>query len=274
MDKLKFYSGQGNRTEINASEFKELPNNIKKIVKIIQGLLIHKLAVEKLNFSKEKLNEVNLKSVEQMIQKIKSLDPSSLLVSRKDNKKIIVICKHFAMLLTSILRSKGIPSRTRCGFATYFEGGWLEDHWICEYWNETEKRWIMVDAQIDNKLIKKLHLNPNRFNPLDLKKGQFFYGGGIWKLYRKGVGDSKICGFSPTNEFGEWYIRGNMIRDFWSLNKIEYNYKEKNELIDKQYTPNIIDLKLLDKISRITSDSDNHLNKIISLSHKERLKIS
>jgi len=41
-------------------------------------------------------------------------------------------------------------ARSRCGFATYFaDPGTCEDHWICEYWDSAQKRWVKVDPQID-----------------------------------------------------------------------------------------------------------------------------
>ena len=42
-----------------------------------------------------------------------------------------------------------MPARARCGFGAYFRPGWLEDHWVAEYWDERDNRWFMVDAQLD-----------------------------------------------------------------------------------------------------------------------------
>jgi hypothetical protein len=52
-----------------------------------------------------------------------------------------------------MLQSQGKPARARCGFGRYFKAGWYEDHWICEYWNDEQGRWIMVDAQLDDFLL-------------------------------------------------------------------------------------------------------------------------
>mgnify|MGYP003291822552 CR=1 FL=1 len=67
--------------------------------------------------------------------------------NRKVEDKIHVTCRGEAILLASILKAKGIAARVRSGFGFYvssFEGG-AGDHWITEYYNKKEKRWILVD---------------------------------------------------------------------------------------------------------------------------------
>lgn len=50
------------------------------------------------------------------------------------------------LLTVALLRAGGIPARARCGFTAYFVPGWYDDHWVAEYWDTSERRWIMVDA--------------------------------------------------------------------------------------------------------------------------------
>lgn len=46
----------------------------------------------------------------------------------------------------------------RAGFANYFESELTyEDHWLVEYHDTLTKRWIRIDAQIDD--IQKLFSN-------------------------------------------------------------------------------------------------------------------
>ena len=230
-EELDFYKNQGIRTKIKKGTFDSFPNDISKICKIIQGLLIHPGTLKELyniNLPKSRINDRRLKTIQEIINKIKKLDKHSLLIPREPEKRVVAICKHFSMLLCSILREKGIPARTRCGFATYFLGGWFEDHWICEYWNDKQKRWIRVDSQIDDIQIVAYHINRTKINFLDLPKGVFFPAGILWELYREGFIEGKVEGFSlEPKGFGEWYIRGNMLRDFFALNEIEFLYSEK-----------------------------------------------
>ncbi len=264
---LEFYKNQGERTKVEKNPFKEIPRDIKEITKIIRGWGIHPVEIFKQNlkFSKYRINDRSLKTVQEVMNKIKKLDNRNLNKTRKTKDKIVIICKHFAMLLTSILRSKGIPARCRCGFATYFSRAWFEDHWICEYWNG--KKWLRVDPQMGRIKEDKKHLTSIDFN--NLPKDIFFPAGVLWQLYRKGFISGNYCGFShERGENGSWYIRGNMLRDFFALNKTEYTYQETNKLMDKNYSPNKKDLKLLDEIAKITTNPDKNFRKIRSLYKK------
>ncbi len=80
-----------------------------------------------------------------------------------------------------MLRHLGIPARARCGFAKYFEPDRHMDHWVVEYWNAEQQRWIFVDAQLDDLQQGKLHLP---FDPLDVPREQFLTGGRAWQLCR------------------------------------------------------------------------------------------
>lgn len=66
---------------------------------------------------------------------------------REAKDKIHVTCRGEAILLASILKAKGIPTRVRSGFAEYIKyDGIYYDHWITEYFDEKENRWKLVDA--------------------------------------------------------------------------------------------------------------------------------
>ena len=43
------------------------------------------------------------------------------------------VCHHFALLMTAMLRAKGIPARYRCGFGAFFNAPYFEDHVLCEF---------------------------------------------------------------------------------------------------------------------------------------------
>jgi hypothetical protein len=118
--------------------------------------------------------------------------------------------------LCSILRHQGIPARARCGFGTYFLPDHLEDHWVCEYWNEEKNRWVLVDAQLDQYQCKELNV---KFDPNDVPRDQFIVAGEAWQMARNGVIEPDQCGIFEWH--GWWFIWGNVIRDLLSFNKIE-----------------------------------------------------
>lgn len=264
---LEFYKQQGPRTIVKKGVFDDFPDDIDKITRIIRGLLIHPSTIKplrNLDLPKSRIQkERGFKTVQQILDRANKLDPSPLIIPREPKKRVVAICKHFSMLLCSILREKGIPARTRCGFATYFQGGWFEDHWICEYWNKKQKRWVRVDSQIDDLQAVAYHIDREEIDFLDLPKGVFFPAGVLWKLYREGFIDGRLAGFSDVNgASGGWYVRGNMLRDFFALNEIEYLYSEEDDLMSSNYKPNRRDLKLLDEIARLTVNADENFEKV------------
>ena len=77
----------------------------------------------------------------------------------------------FALMLVTLLRAKGVPARSRCGFAAYFNPPNFEDHWVCEYWDAQERRWRLADPQIDDVWRGRLNIG---FDTLDLPRSVSF----------------------------------------------------------------------------------------------------
>jgi hypothetical protein len=128
------------------------------------------------------------------------------------------VCRHFSLLLAAILRAQGVPARARCGFGAYFMAGRFEDHWVCEYWHAEQRRWILVDAQIDALHRETLAMD---FDPLDVPRDRFVIAGDAWTLSRSGESDPARFGFSPIGMSGLWFIAGNVLRDVAALNNME-----------------------------------------------------
>jgi len=122
------------------------------------------------------------------------------------------ICRKFTLACVAIMRSKGIPARSRCGFANYLTKEKYEDHWVVEYMESGF--WRTADAQT---------------MMFDLRVGQFINGAIAWKLVRDLHFDPSLFGFSGHEELnasGIHYIIGNMLRDLSGLQKCELNYAD------------------------------------------------
>jgi len=97
-------------------------------------------------------------------------DGHGLAEARPPDQRLACRCRNFALLLLGPLRAKGIPARARYGFATYFNPGHYEDHVVCEFWNPSEERWQLVDAQLDVVWCERLGIG---FDVLDVPRDQF-----------------------------------------------------------------------------------------------------
>ncbi len=60
--------------------------------------------------------------------------------------KLVLTCRYVSVLVSAIYKAKGIPCRSRAGFAPYFQPGVSVDHWINQVWSQAENRWITFDA--------------------------------------------------------------------------------------------------------------------------------
>jgi hypothetical protein len=130
--------------------------------------------------------------------------------------RVVGICRHFATLLTAFLRYQGVPARARCGFATYFQPGKHVDHWVTEYWDDGEQRWVMVDSQLDG--LQVAVIKPD-FDPLDVPRERFWVAGQALQRIRSGEADGDTFGIADM--WGPWFVKGDLQLDALSLNKYE-----------------------------------------------------
>jgi hypothetical protein len=160
----------------------------------------------------------SLRPVEKKLARLLAIDNQPLTVVRPVEKRLVSRCHHFTLLLLSMLRVKGVPSRARCGFGAYFNPGYFEDHWVCEYWNSAEKRWVIVDAQLDEAWREKLKID---FDILDVPRDRFLVAGDAWAKCRAGEADPSKFGIHFVNLRGLWFVAGDLVRDIAALNKME-----------------------------------------------------
>ena len=255
MTDLTYFAQYGKMTYPGryAHLYEELPTDVPSLVKVVQGVMVHVFWGERygLNLSEERKAEVQLRTVERRLSHTLELDPSPLTTPRVNEQKIVGNCRDFSVTLASMLQSKGIPARPRCGFGAYFLPNHYEDHWVCEYWNEAERRWVLVDAQLDELQQNVLETS---FNTLDVPRDQFIVGGAAWKLCRGGQADPDQFGIFDMH--GMDFVKGDFLRDVAAFNKIELLPWDCWGLILTEYTglsPD--DLSMLDRLADLT-DSD------------------
>lgn len=231
--------------------FDEIPTKIDELCKIIQGYMVHVFWAKNygLKLSSERQEEVQLRWMERRLAHALELDSRPLAESRPLEKKIVGNCRDFTLLLVSILRHQGVPARSRCGFGTYFLPDHYEDHWVAEYWNAEQERWILVDAQLDELQCNEMNV---QFDPLDVPRDQFIVGGAAWQMCRSGGVDPDKFGIFDMH--GLWFVRGDFVRDVAALNKVELLPWDCWGLIngsDDEIPPE--DMAFLDHLAELTS---------------------
>ncbi|MBN1811575.1 MAG: transglutaminase domain-containing protein [Anaerolineae bacterium] len=263
MNPVNYYASPGPMTdpEEYASLFAGLPAEVPALVEVVQGLLVHIFWAERcgLQLPQERRDrEVNLRFVSKQLARIQELDAAPLTVARPLEKKLVGNCRDFSTLLCALLRNQSIPARARCGFGTYFLDSAYPyvDHWVCEYWKADEGRWVMVDAQLDAFQCQALGI---QFDPLDMPPGQFVTGGQGWQMCRTGQADPREFGIFEWH--GLWFVRGDLMRDFLALNKVEilpwdggWGYLEHAEDLEAEMPEHLV--TVMDRIAVLTLAGD------------------
>jgi hypothetical protein len=204
-----------------ASYFRDVPSDVAALSRLVPGLVLYEYVAKDfygVSIPDERLGESHIRTIEGILDRIVDLDSRPLDVARPLDKRVVGICHHFALLLVAMLRSKGVPARARCGFGSYFNAPYYEDHWVCEYWNENDARWTLVDAQLDEVWRERLEID---FDPLDVPRDRFVVANDAWAQCRRGSADPSKFGIFKGDLRGLWFIAGCVMRDVAALNKME-----------------------------------------------------
>jgi len=251
----------------HATLLNRLPTDISQLRRVVQGMMIHIHWAEQygVQLSEQRRDEVQLRFIVRQLDRLCELDPNPLANTRPFDKRLVGNCRDFSVMLTAILRHQGLPARARCGFGRYFLPNHYEDHWACEYWDAAQNRWVLVDAQLDDLQCEKLSI---QFDPLDVPRDQFIVGGKAWQLCRTGQVDPDTFGIFDM--YGLWFVRGNLVRDVASLNKMELLPWDSWGIIeakDEDLSPE--DLTFLDDVAKLTDYDVPEFQRVRTLYEKD-----
>lgn len=182
--------------------------------------------------------------------------------------KIHVCCREQAILLASILKAKGFSARVRSGFARYVCIGNEEagDHWITEYYNNENKKWILVDADMcyDNETLIEYGVD---FDLLDIPRNRFIFGAEAYLgLRNKRIINNEIYYASSPKIYGIKAALHGLFYDFHSL--------MNNEIIFLQLPKYIMDKNLelseeeyleLDELAKLMLNPDEKFDKLVNI---------
>lgn len=191
------YSDPGEHAHL----FDALPDDIPAIGAVVRNLLIHYRGGG-IEFTGDRLAEIDHRWVSSILATDQRRNGTALAVPREPFDRIVGCCRDYTLLFVAALRHKGIPARSRIGFAVYFNESFNHDHVVAEYWNGD--RWVMVDAQLDPA--------DHPFDTLDMPPGPFLSAAEVWRDARAGRIDPNLYGADPGPGAGLalnglWFIR-------------------------------------------------------------------
>jgi transglutaminase-like putative cysteine protease len=204
--------------------YRDLPSDVPGLCRVVQGLVVHYRSpqIKRLALPRSRLTEISTRYVDKMIARLRELDRRRLTEEREVTNRIVGCCRDFAVLFTSMARSRGIPARVRVGFANYFAAFpsplWI-DHTIAEYWAPEEHRWRLVDPEQTPALVRE---NRIRFDVTDIPRDRFLVGGLAWQSCRQGKSDANDFGVESKGQpRALWFVRSRLLLDIAALNRIE-----------------------------------------------------
>lgn len=267
---------------------KDLPDNIREIGLLVRKSLIHRTTLEagnvgtnadlrfgdmtKMPWWRQPEDDI-LITAAAMLTELYHRDERGFILNREPKDKLVLTCRFTAVLVASILKSKGIPSVCRAGHTSYFHGdnqdgatkiSW--DHWLNQYWNETEKRFITIDVDGSLSLAED-------FDPYDVPSGKFDFSAKAWLDIRSGK-DRAERFYNSDGNSGLMVVLWSLFYDFHCLmnNEIIYQYGPICGYGNPNKFKNLTEeeLKRVDSLANLMLDPYTNLNALKKIWETEK----
>ena len=251
--------------------FKSLPDDIPELAHLVCSQVIHRVTLKEGNANANKgllygdmtrfpwhrmrCEDDILHTAVSMTAELFRLDERGFIPDRPVESKIVVTCRYVSVLMSAILKTKGIPCRSRSGFAPYLQEGLSLDHWINQYWDKKQEKWITFDADFfgDDSL---------GFNQYDMPLDTIDWAGDTWLNIRENKADGTVLLWAGGEHSLKAAIRA-ICYDFHALmnNEISYLFQPaymagKFEALTED------DLMEIDNLARLLVKNDDNFDEL------------
>ncbi len=142
----------------------------------------------------ETRDDINARWLESTLSLDQNRHPLPLAQPRSVTERVQGCCRDHTLFCIGVLRSHGIPARSRVGFAGYFIDGWHHDHVIVEAW--IDGRWRRFDSEIETP--SESFPSPLDIGHCSVDGNGFVTAAQVWASYRLGELDPETYGVDPT----------------------------------------------------------------------------
>ncbi|GGR96716.1 hypothetical protein GCM10010252_39210 [Streptomyces aureoverticillatus] len=195
-----------------------LPRDPAALAALVRGVLLHREEGGHFGYEvpEERMREdAESRYAEDVLRILAERGDTPLTEAREPAARFVATCRDFALLLCSLLRATGTPARLRCGYATYFQEGLNDNHWVTEFWT-AERGWVLADAQLVGGVYDI------SFDPMDVPRTEFLVAGEAWRACRDGRADPDAFGVSTVPEIKGWtLVRADVVADLAALGGVE-----------------------------------------------------
>lgn len=261
----------------------DLPNDVKEIGTLVRKNIVHRTVlaagntvtnvdlrfgdITKMPWYRQPEDDV-LVTASAMLAELYRRDQRGFVPDRAIENKPILTCRFVAILMAAILKSKGIPARVRSGNAAYFDMGTLgnvsADHWINQYWNEQENRWIKIDVDGSWEL-------KDKFDPYNMPEGKFDFPADAWLNIRSGKIDPKHF-YNAKPEWGTIVVLWSLFYDFHCLmnNEIIYTHMPIYGSYEKFKNLTPAELEKIDNLASLMQNPDDNFDALTKIWETEK----
>jgi len=251
-----------------------LPNDIREIGLLVRQNFIHRTTLAAGNTGTNtdlrfgdmarmpwwrQAEDDNLPTAAAMLAELYFRDEHGFTPNREVENKLVLTCRFVSILMASILKSKGIPTRVRSGFAPYFGDDKSYDHWINQYWSSKESRWITIDVD------GSLSLSEN-FDPYDMPDGKFEFAANAWLDIRRGKANPKRY-YNAGGFYGLQAAAWELFYDFHCLMNNEIVYLHRPKMTALHNFPNITkdQLEQMDNLAELMLNPDKNYEQLLKI---------
>jgi len=246
----------------------KLPDDIKELGDLVSHQIIHRVTLKdgNTNANKDKrygdmdkypwyrlrCDDDIVPTTVAMLAELLRMDGRGIIKEREVENKLVVTCRYVAILVASILKSKGIPCRVRSGFAPYFfeTSG---DHWINQYWDKKQEKWTTIDADGFFEDVVK-------FDQYNIPEKEFDWAAKVWLGLRKKELKPEKYVFAGGENGLKATIRA-MIHDFHCLMNYEILYMQQPLYISNKFDKlTEADFQGIDELAQLMISPDENFN--------------
>jgi hypothetical protein len=260
-----------------------LPNDVAEIGLLVRKNIIHRTTLaagntgtnsdlrfgdmQKVPWYRQPEDDV-LVTAAAMLAELYRRDERGFVSDRAEKDKLVLTCRFVAILIAAILKSKNIPARVRSGNAAYFDMGDLgdvsTDHWINQYWNAQENRWITID--VDGSLSLK-----DSFDPYNIPEDKFDFPADAWLNIRAKKDDPKHF-YNAKHEYGAIVVLWSLFYDFHSLmnNEIIYLHMPKYGTYEEFAKLTESKLKKIDELAILMQKPDINFDRLTEIFENDK----
>jgi hypothetical protein len=176
-----------------ASLMRALPIEPAELSAVARNVIVHYRASGH-ELPEATRGEVNARWLERILAADQARHPWPLTRPREVTDRVQGCCRDHTLFCLAALRTRGVPARSRVGYAGYFVDGWHHDHVVVEAW--LGGRWRRFDSEVDAA-------RPGLADPMDIAvtsvdASGFVSAAQVWAAYRQGALDPGTYGVDPA----------------------------------------------------------------------------